>query len=96
MGSETQLKNRVRKMILKEFPEIWFFKSSDRFTSGIPDIIGCFNGQFFAIELKRDEKSVATPLQLHTISQIKKAKGHAMVCRSVQEVRDCLLIIKSM
>jgi len=74
------------KMIRTEFPKIWLYKSSDKFTSGIPDIIGCSHGWLFAIELKT-KTGKATPLQLHVLEQIRKAGGVCGICRSVEEVR---------
>ena len=52
--NETQFKQRVIDMIRTEYPDAWFKKISDRFQSGIPDILGCLpgkdgRGRFFAI-----------------------------------------------
>jgi hypothetical protein len=67
----------VRK--LKTLKNCWFYKSSDRLRSGIPDIIASIDGKFVAMELKRDEKSKPTPLQKHTIEKINESHGEAMV-----------------
>lgn len=87
--SETALKRRVIELMRREFPGIWFFKPHDLFTSGIPDIVGCKAGRFFAVELKF-EKNKATRLQRHVIEQIIKAGGAAIVANSVQAVREFL------
>ena len=50
--TETQLKNKVIAWIKKEYPGAWIYKTSDRFTKGIPDILIIINGRLFAIELK--------------------------------------------
>jgi len=39
--SETALKSQCLKMIRKEWPNAWVYKTNDRFTSGIPDLIIC-------------------------------------------------------
>lgn len=40
-SSESDLKRRVLTMIHAEFPNAWVYKTNDRFTSGIPDLIIC-------------------------------------------------------
>ena len=55
-------------------------------TAGIPDIIACVEGRFFAFEVKTESGKV-TPLQAATIQKILTAGGMAAVVRSVDEVR---------
>ena len=55
-------------------------------TVGIPDIIACIGGQFFAFEVKT-ESGRATKLQEATIRKILAAGGIASVVRSVAEVQ---------
>lgn len=40
-SSESDLKRRVMAMIRRDYPNAWIYKSNDRFTSGIPDLIIC-------------------------------------------------------
>lgn len=54
-------------------------------TAGIPDIIACIGGQFYAFEVKTDAGKT-TALQDATIRKIKAAGGTAAVVRSVDEV----------
>ena len=86
---ETQFKQKVIDMIRTEFPAAWFKKISDRFQSGIPDILGCLNGYFFAIELKVPGGRIA-PLQEHELEKIRKAGGSAIVAYSIENVRGYL------
>ena len=58
-------------------------------TAGIPDIIACVDGRFFAFEVKT-ASGKATQLQQATIRKILAAGGTALVVRSVDEVRDAL------
>lgn len=58
-------------------------------TAGIPDIIACVDGRFFAFEVKT-ASGKATQLQQATIRKILAAGGTALVARSVDEVRDAL------
>ena len=46
---------------------------------GVPDIIGCINGLFFAIEVKKDAKCKATKLQMLNLDRISKSKGLSFV-----------------
>ncbi len=55
-------------------------------TAGIPDIIACINGCFYAFEVKTPVGKV-TGLQNTTIRKILACGGTAVVVRSVDEVR---------
>lgn len=55
-------------------------------TAGIPDIIACVDGRFYAFEVKT-ETGKPTKLQEVTIRKILKAGGVAVIVRSVDEVR---------
>lgn len=86
---ETELKNKVIRMLRREFPDAWFFKASDKFTAGIPDIIGCYQSRMFGIELKVPPNKV-TQLQLYELNRIVFSGGIAGVCYSVDDVKKLL------
>lgn len=86
--THSELTRKVMTMLQKEFPLAVCFKVSDRFTSGIPDILICYNG-FWAIELKVG-KNKPTRLQRYNLSRINTAGGCAAACYSVEEVRNFL------
>lgn len=89
---EVGLQNQVIRELKKIFKDdIWFAKISDRYNKGIPDIVGCINGMFFGLELKRCTGR-PSKLQLYTIDKIKKAGGSVCIARTVE---DCLLTIRS-
>ena len=58
-------------------------------TAGIPDIIACINGKFYAFEVKT-AIGKTTALQEATIRKIQNCGGHAYVVRSVDEVKTIL------
>jgi len=58
-------------------------------TAGLPDIIACIGGRFFAFEVKMPGND-PTKLQAATIDKILAAGGVAMTVRSVGEVRAAL------
>jgi hypothetical protein len=90
--TESQLKVKVIKMMREEFPGMWIYSTSDRWKSGIPDILGCYWGRMVGIELKttRGKEGSHFKLQLHVLSLIREAGGIAGVCYSVQEVKNLL------
>ena len=55
-------------------------------TAGIPDVICCLDGRFFAFEVKTADGK-PTKLQETTIRKILAAGGTALVVRSADEVR---------
>lgn len=63
-------------------------KIADKFTSGIPDIIAILaNGQTIYIEVK-NETGVVSMIQQYVIDQATKRGAHAIVIRSVDELKD--------
>lgn len=58
-------------------------------TAGIPDIIACIKGRFYAFEVKTPVGKT-TALQDATIRKIRKCGGQAFVVRSVDEVKEIL------
>lgn len=80
---ETDLVDIVRSD-LKRLKNCWFFKTQEVSRRGVPDYIICLRGNFFALELKRDDKQAINfedkyPLQHYTLESIKKAGGLAYV-----------------
>lgn len=58
-------------------------------TAGIPDIIACIDGRFFAFEVKQPGGRL-TRLQETTIAKIEAAGGVALMVTSVAEVKALL------
>ena len=73
---------------LKSVPRCFTWKEHGGMygTAGIPDIICCHNGRFYAFEVKT-QTGRPTALQEVTIRKIRAAGGTALVVRSVEEVR---------
>lgn len=76
---------------LKTIPNCFAWKEHGGMygTAGVPDIIACIGGRFYAFEVKTD-KGKATALQEATIRKIQNAGGIAVIVRSVDEVRVLL------
>lgn len=76
MQEETRFATRVDKE-LRNIPDCWFFNVQAVVIRGIPDRIGCINGNFFALELKKDSKAPVAKLQMYVINKIREAGGFA-------------------
>lgn len=83
-------KELVAKILryLKTVPRCFAWKEHGGMygTAGIPDIIACIDGRFYAFEVKTPEGKT-TKLQDATIRKILACGGTASVVRSVDEVR---------
>lgn len=81
--------------ILKKYNAYFFSPVTGGFgASGVPDIVGCINGRFFAIECKAGGNR-PTALQLHNINLILNTGGQALVVNEsnifeVEELMKCL------
>ena len=75
---EKKVKDKVVK-ILKHYGAYYFFPATYGFgRRGVPDIVCCLEGNFFAIECKAG-KNKPTALQEREIEAIRKTKGVALV-----------------
>jgi Holliday junction resolvase len=77
---EKKVKDNVVKQ-LKQFEShvYYFFPATGGYgRSGVPDIVGCFNGKFWAIECKAG-KNTTTALQDRELNAIRNARGEAWV-----------------
>jgi hypothetical protein len=83
---ETKLKKKCQEYLDDLGTECWHFKvlGGPGQKAGVPDIVGCINGLFFAIELKIKPNKPSAK-QLHEIRQIQNAEGNAVVCYTYEE-----------
>ena len=75
---EKKIKDKVVAILKREGAYHFFPATHGYGRSGIPDIVGCIDGKFFAIECKAGTNK-ATALQLREIEMIRHAKGAAAV-----------------
>ena len=91
MTPEKKVKTKV-VAILKEFGAYYFYPVTGGYgASGVPDIVGCYKGRFFAIECKAG-KGKTTALQEKNIAQIKTTGGLAIVVNedNIEDVNELL------
>lgn len=86
---EKKVKLKVRA-ILDWHDDVYYFTpmTGGYGRSGVPDIVGCYKGYFFAIECKAG-KGTTTALQDKNIKDIEKAGGRVIVVNenNLEEVR---------
>jgi Holliday junction resolvase len=92
---EKKVKLKVRA-ILDWHEDVYYFTpvTGGYGRSGVPDIVGCYKGVFFAIECKAGAGK-PTALQLKNIAQIIKAGGKAAIINedNLEDVRLMLGVI---
>lgn len=95
MAAEKEFENKI-KAFLKTLPNQWHFKhwGGGFGKAGIPDILGCINGRFIAIEVKASDGK-PSPLQVRCINQITCAGGYAVIVypEQFEELKEHLLMI---
>lgn len=92
---EGLVKEKITKL-LKEYEVYYFFPPANGFgRQGIPDVIGCLNGRFIAVEAKAG-KGKTTALQDRELKRIKEAGGVSLVINetNLDELRQALEEIK--
>lgn len=84
---EKNLVAKIRRELGQEWPDsFWFKVPGTPQLAGIPDLIGCVQGQFVALEVKRpDTYYDVTPRQQANLNLARRAGGIAGVVRSVEE-----------
>ena len=86
MTPEKRVKNAVVKQ-LKELGAYYFYPVTGGYgASGVPDIVGCYYGRFFAFECKAGSNK-PTPLQQKNMDQIEESGGLTWVVNE-QNARD--------
>lgn len=85
---ESKVKKKVTDL-LKQRGAYYFYAFTGGYgKSGVPDIIGCYRGYFFAVECKAG-KNKPTLLQEKNLREIREAGGVAFVINE-DNVDDCL------
>jgi hypothetical protein len=78
MTPEAKVKKEVVKQ-LKALDAYYFFPATGGYgKSGVPDVVGCYNGNFFGIECKAG-KNTPTALQEMNLKEIANSGGISLV-----------------
>tara|TARA_R110000824_G_scaffold706_5_gene4385 strand:+ start:3130 stop:3444 length:315 start_codon:yes stop_codon:yes gene_type:complete len=91
MTPEAKVKKKVGQS-LKMLGAYYFYPVTGGYgKSGVPDIVGCYEGRFFGIECKAGGNK-PTPLQEKNLSDIKSNRGISLVINETN-VADVLYYI---
>ena len=94
MTPEAKVKKKVAA-VLKDLGAFYFYPVTGGYgRSGIPDIIGCYQGMFFGIECKAGSNK-PTPLQEQALKEISEQGGISLVVNedNIDDVRNTLVTI---
>lgn len=94
MTPEAVVKNSVKKLLADSHVYFFMPPGSGYGRAGIPDIVGCKNGRFIAIECKAG-KGTTTALQDRELHRIGEAGGVALMINeknlhTLQETLDAI------
>lgn len=86
--NEKQIENEIKQYIKECGGLSYKIHGGDLYQeTGIPDLLCCLKGLFFGIEVK-DPGGKPSAIQLVQGARIKKAGGHFLIAKSVQDVKD--------
>ena len=87
---------KVKKIVVNQLRNLgayYFYPVTGGYgRSGVPDIVGCYQGKFFGIECKAG-KNKPTPLQQKNLDSIKAMGGMALVINedNIEDVHRMLV-----
>ena len=85
--SEQQIQRKIIKYL--ESQGCYVVKVVSATKSGVPDIIGCYEGVFFGIEVKTPKtRNNVSKLQEYNLDKIREADGHSLVAWEVEQVEE--------
>jgi len=92
---ETKLQKEIKKALKRNVGGFWIKIHGGPFQkAGMPDLLGCVCGRFFALEVKRKEQYKIDDVQIMTIKLIQMAGGFATIVftpyQAVKYVKTCL------
>lgn len=85
---EKKIEDEIKKFISEHGGLCYKIHGGDLYQeTGIPDILACWKGLFFGIEVK-DPKGRPSQIQLVQGLRIQKASGHFLIAKSLDDVID--------
>lgn len=87
MATEQQIQKKITTYL--ESQGCYVVKVVSATKSGVPDILGCYEGVFFGIEVKTPKTaSNVSKLQEYNLDKIREADGHSLVAWDVEQVEE--------
>ena len=90
MTRENKIQASIVKY-LKNQKDCWVYPTCDRFTVGVPDILGCLKGRFFALEVKKPNGRLSK-IHAYQLSKVRNAGGIAARVDSLEDAKEVLNI----
>lgn len=87
MATEKKIENEIKKYLKSIGAYIVKHHGSRYSRVGVPDLLICYLGRFYGIEVKAPDEE-PTDLQLYNIKQIKKAGGVAFIADNLPIVKQ--------
>lgn len=87
--SESKVQASIVRYLKSLGSDCWYVKTITSNARGVPDLIVCYNGFFFAFEVK-SETGRASVLQEYNLEKIQNAGGRCCIVRSVNDVKEML------
>lgn len=85
---EKQIETEIKQYIKEHGGLCYKIHGGDLYQeTGIPDLLCCWGGLFFGIEVK-DPQGKPSAIQLVQGARIENAGGHFIIAKSVQDVTD--------
>lgn len=89
MATEQQIQKKIIDYLKSQ--GCYIVKVISASKAGVPDIIGCYEGVFFGIEVKTPgTRNNVSKLQEYNLDMIQEAGGHSTVAWNVEHVEDFL------
>lgn len=89
---ESRLSRTIQTELRKQGAFVFKVWGSEYMMAGLPDLIGCYHGLFFAFETKLPEKrSNTSMIQDRVMQKIRQAGGLAQVVCTVQESLNAMI-----
>lgn len=85
---ESRLQQKIQKALKARWPKSWWvkFHGGPFSAAGVPDLLGCVNGKFFAFEVKCPGKlRTLSALQARVIHRLQEAGAIAAAITSTEE-----------
>ena len=86
MNTEQKIQKQILDY-LSSLPNTYAVKIISANRSGIPDILACHQGHFYAFEVKR-QGGVIAPLQLHNQLLVQQAGGTSLIVDNLPIVQS--------
>lgn len=84
--------NKIQASIVKFLRKqkgCWVYPTCDRFTVGVPDVLGCLKGRFFALEVKKPTGRLSK-IQSYQLKKVRDAGGIAARVDSLEDAKKVL------